>query len=339
MTIEGKSYRTVWFEDNRLCLINQPLLPHRFEIVRIGDYREAALAIRNMVVRGAPAIGATAAYAMALAVLRGEDPEEAYRVIGGARPTAQDLFYGIGRIREALAGGRDALEEADRIADEYVASSERIGEYGSSLIRDGMRINTHCNAGWLATVDWGTALAPVYKAVRQNRKVFVYADETRPRCQGSRLTAYELLQENVPHAVIADNAAGFYMSRGMIDMVIVGSDRIAANGDIANKIGTYTSALAARANGIPFYVAAPFATVDRDCPTGGDIPIEERSGEEVSHMFGISEKTGEADRVRVAPEGSECLNPAFDVTPADLITGIITERGIFSPGEIGRQLT
>lgn len=339
MTIEGKSYRTVWFENNTLYLINQPQLPHRFEIVSYTDFREAARAIRDMVVRGAPAIGATGAYAMALAVIRGNDPDEARRIIGEARPTAQDLFYGIDRIYDAVSAGKDPVKEADRVAEEYIAASEKIGEYGADLIKEGMRINTHCNAGWLATVDWGTALAPVYKAARQGKSLFVYADETRPRCQGSRLTAYELAQEKIPHAVIADNAAGFFMARGMIDMVIVGSDRIARNGDIANKIGTYTSALAARANGIPFYVAAPFATMDGNCPGGEDIPIEERSEEEVSHMFGISEKTGEEDRVRIAPVGSPCRNPAFDVTPAELITGIITEKGIFDPAEIGRLIT
>jgi methylthioribose-1-phosphate isomerase len=334
MTINQKPYRTVWFENDELCLINQPLLPHKFEIARYRDYRKVAEAITSMVVRGAPAIGATGAYAMALAMREGVDPEKAARVLGAARPTAQDLFYGIDRIVKAAKQGRDPLEEAELTAREYVASSERIGEFGAELIKNGMRLNTHCNAGWLATVDWGTALAPIYKAVRQNKKLFVYVDETRPRCQGSRLTAFELREEKIPHAVIADNAAGYYMARGEIDMVIVGSDRIAVNGDIANKIGTYTSALAAKANNIPFYVAAPLATVDRECDRGADIPIEERDQNEVASMFGISLSTGKPDSVRIAPQGSSCLNPAFDVTPAELITGIITEKGILNPGDL-----
>ena len=339
MTIEGKEYRTVWFDHGAVCMLNQPLLPHKIEVVRYTDYRDVALAIKNMVVRGAPAIGATAAYGMALALLCGEDGEEAAGVIGSARPTAQDLFYGIERIREALKHGRDPLEEAEKVACDYIEACEKIGEYGAELIADGMRLNTHCNAGWLATVDWGTALAPVFKASRQGKELFVYVDETRPRCQGSRLTAFELVQEKIPHAVIADNAAGHYMARGEIDMVIVGSDRIAANGDIANKVGTYTSALAARANGIPFYVAAPFATIDAACASGEDIPIEERDGGEVAYATGLSESSGRVDRVRIAPEGSAFRNPAFDVTPAELITGIITEKGIIIPGEIRRHIS
>ena len=338
MTINQKSYRTVWFQNEALCLLNQPLLPHKIEVVRYTDYREAAQAISSMVVRGAPAIGATGAYAMALAVRNGHDPQVAAALLRDTRPTAQDLFYGIDRVLKALGEGRDPLEEAENIANEYVASSEKIGEYGAELIKDGMRLNTHCNAGWLATVDWGTALAPIYKAARQNKKLFVYVDETRPRCQGSRLTAFELKEEGIPHGIIADNAAGFFMARKEIDMVIVGSDRLAANGDIANKIGTYTSALAAKANDIPFYVAAPMATVDRNCLTGKDIPIEERDQGEVAYMTGKALSSGKIESVRIAPEGSPCLNPAFDVTPAELITGIITEKGIFTPGELEKYL-
>ncbi len=339
MTIEGKEYRTVWFEEGAVCLLNQPLLPHKVEVVRYTDYREVAAAIGHMVVRGAPAIGATGAYAMALAAEKGVDIEEAARTIGRSRPTAQDLFYGIERVLAAVKGGQNALDEAERIAEEYVSACERIGEYGAELIRDGMRLNTHCNAGWLATVDWGTALAPIFKAARQGKELYVYVDETRPRCQGSRLTAFELVQEGIPHAVIADNAAGYFMARGEIDMVIVGSDRIAANGDIANKVGTYTSALAARANGIPFYVAAPFATIDGNCSCGGEIPIEERSGDEVAYATGLSERSGSVERVRIAPRGSSFRNPAFDVTPAELITGIITEKGVISPKDIGRHIS
>jgi len=334
MRIGKKEYRTVWFEDGNLCLINQPLLPHKLEVLRISDFRAAADAIKTMVVRGAPAIGATAAYAMVLADQAGVQPEEAAEVLGNSRPTAQDLFYGINRVLSAIQSGKNALSVAENLADQYIEASRRIGKIGSALISKGMRINTHCNAGWLATVDWGTALAPVFYAHRQGKKPFVWVDETRPRCQGSRLTAFEMKEEGIEHAVIADNATGALISRGEVDMVIVGADRIARNGDIANKIGTYTSALAAKASGIPFYVAAPMATIDWDCSEGASIPIEERSEEEVSHMFGWCESTGQMECIRIAPEGSPVRNPAFDVTPAEFIDGIITEKGIVPPSRI-----
>ncbi len=338
MIIDGTHHRTVWFEDGRLCLIHQPLLPHRFEISRYTDYREAALAIRTMVVRGAPAIGATGAFAMALAEAGGADLEEAADVLRGTRPTAQDLFYGIQRVLDGVAGGRSALEVAREVAEDYVAACRAIGEHGAGLITEGMRLNTHCNAGWLATVDWGTATAPMYVAKRQGRGFFVWVDETRPRCQGSRLTAFELGQEGIRHAVIADNAAGALMARGEIDLVIVGTDRVAMNGDVANKIGTYSSAVVARENGIPFYVAAPTATVDPGSATGADIPIEERDLEEVACMFGWDEEADRMGRVRIAPASSPVRNIAFDVTPARYITGIITEKGIFEAERIGDAL-
>jgi translation initiation factor eIF-2B subunit alpha/methylthioribose-1-phosphate isomerase len=240
----------------------------------------------------------------------------------------------VDTVAKAVRFGEDALQAADNIAEEYESSCRRIGEYGAELIRDGMRINTHCNAGWLATVDWGTATAPMYVAAEQGKGIFVFVDETRPRCQGSRLTAFELGEEKIPHAVIVDNATAQYMRRGEIDLVIVGSDRIAANGDVANKIGTYGSALAAKANGVPFYVAAPLATVDPECPTGDDIPIEERAEDEVTCMFGRDTGTGRMTSVRIAPDTSPARNPAFDVTPAEYVAGIITERGIFPPDRI-----
>lgn len=335
MIVGGTHYKTVWFEDDSLRLVNQPLLPHDFEILSITDYREAARAIKTMVVRGAPAIGATAAYGMALASIEGVDLAEAAEVLTKTRPTAQDLFYAVKRVRAMVGEGVDALYAAKTIAADYEDACEKIGEHGADLIENGMRLNTHCNAGWLATVDWGTATAPMYKAKRQGKEFFVFVDETRPRCQGSRITAFELGQEGIDHAVIVDSATGFYMWRGEIDMVIVGTDRVAANGDIANKIGTYSSAVTARANGVPFYVAAPLATVDMSCPNGRDIPIEERSDEEVSCMFGRDVLRGERATVRIAPESSPVKNPAFDVTPAELIAGIITERGIFEPARIG----
>jgi S-methyl-5-thioribose-1-phosphate isomerase len=336
MIINGQHYRTVWWENGELCLINQPLLPHRFQVVRYSDYRDVAEAIRTMVVRGAPAIGATGAFGMALAQAQGVPLEEAAGCLRQTRPTAQDLFYAIDFV---LSQGGDALETAQEVSDLYLSACRRIGEIGAELVSDGMVLNTHCNAGWLATVDWGTATAPMYRAWRDGKKISVYVDETRPRCQGSRLTAFELAHEGIPHTVIVDNAAGHYMSRGQIDMVIVGSDRIAANGDVANKIGTYSSAVVAKENGVPFYVAAPVATIDPDCPTGADIPIEERGREEVSGMFGLDPETGAHTRVRIAPEESVCANPAFDVTPAHLVAGIITEKGIYRPEEISKALT
>ncbi len=334
MRVNGIHRKTVWYKDGALKLVNQPLLPATFEVLSITDYLEAAAAIRTMVVRGAPAIGATAAYTMALAATAGVDMQKAAGVVKKTRPTAQDLFYAVDRVLAAVAGGADAAAEADEIAREYVTACEAIGENGADLIKSGMRLNTHCNAGWLATVDWGTATAPMYKAKRRGVDFSVLVDETRPRCQGSRITAFELGHEGIDHAVIADNATGYYMWLGEIDMVIVGTDRVAANGDVANKIGTYSSAVVAKENGIPFYVAAPLATIDRDCPDGRSIPIEERSAEEVACMFGADASDGTRRTVRIAPESSPVKNPAFDVTPAELVTGIITEKGIFPPERI-----
>ncbi len=334
MRVEGKDYRTVWMEGSAVMTINQPMLPHRFEVVRLPTHRDTAEAIRNMVVRGAGAIGAAAGYGMAQVFIEAtaEEPEHSnyvaagYETLKNTRPTARDLFYAIDRVRSAS----DAVAEAEAIADEYVEAGRRIGEIGAELITDGMTVLTHCNAGWLAFVDWGSALAPIYFAHRAGRKVSVIADETRPRCQGSRLTAWELKQEGVPVKIIADNAAGLLMRRGEIDLVITGADRIAANGDVANKIGTYEKALCAKASGVPFYVAAPLSTFDLDCPDGGGIPIEQRGDEEVLYAAGMTDN-GEFARVRLAPEGVEAINFAFDITLAKLIDGIITERGIIKP--------
>jgi methylthioribose-1-phosphate isomerase len=338
MLVEGRHYRTVWLEKGIVKMINQPLLPHRFEVVSLGGYRETADAIRDMVVRGAGAIGAAAGYAMAQAALAASDRDferdvnEAAGYVRKARPTAQDLFYAVDRVLRAMkgkapAGAREAaVREAGAIADDNAGACRRIGELGSGLIRNGSRIGTHCNAGWLAFVDWGSALSPVYFARRRGKRLFVWVDETRPRCQGARLTAWELGQEGIPHAIIADNAAGYYMRRGEVDVFLVGADRIAANGDVANKIGTYTKAVLCRENGIPFYVAAPTSTIDRNSADGNAIPIEERGEEEVLSMFGW--ENGRPGTVRIAPEKSRAKNPAFDVTPAGLIKGIITEKGI-----------
>lgn len=340
MLVNGSHYRTVWMESGKVKMINQLLIPHSFEIREFSDYRQVAGAIKDMTVRGAGAIGAAAGFGVALAALNAPNEnffgymEEASKVIENTRPTAQNLFYAAERVMNAVknAGSPDkarkaALEEAQKIADEDAESCRKIGEYGEPLIKNGARILTHCNAGWLAFVDWGSALSPVYAAVRNGKNVFVFADETRPRCQGAKLTAWELGQEEIPHAVIADNAAGHYMKAGEVDLVIVGSDRIAANGDIANKIGTYEKAVLAKENKIPFYVAAPTSTIDFRCPSGGSIPIEERSEDEVLMVSGRDE-SGRISSVRIANEKSHAKNPAFDVTPAKYITGIITEKGI-----------
>jgi methylthioribose-1-phosphate isomerase len=329
-------------------MINQPLLPHKFEIADFKDHKATAEAIKTMVVRGAGAIGATAGYGMAQAFLEAPNGDgfndfisKAAGTMRNTRPTAQNLFYAIDRVLQAAenessveAKRKAAVSEAQAIADEDAESAKRIGEIGQELIKDGCNVSTHCNAGWLAFVDWGSALSPIYAAKRNSKNVFVYVDETRPRCQGSRLTAWELVNEGVPHAVIADNATGHYMKAGKIDLVIVGADRIAANGDVANKIGTYSSAVLAKENGIPFYVAAPTSTIDLKTRSGAGIPIEERGQEEVTHMFGMAED-GSHGRIRITPEQASAKNPAFDVTPAKYIAGIITEKGIVKASDEG----
>lgn len=341
MKVEGKHYRTVWLEGTEVCLINQPLIPHKFEIVRMARHTDTAKAISTMIVRGAGAIGVTGAGGMAQAALEAPDAgfhdyiATAANTLRNTRPTAQNLFYGINTVLKAIeAQGDDlvaareaAVAAAIEVGDDDSACCEAIGRHGEPLVADGARVSTHCNAGWLAFADWGSAIAPIYAAHRGGKKVHVWVDETRPRSQGSRLTAWELAQEGVPHSVIVDNATGHYMQRGQIDMVIVGSDRIAANGDVANKIGTFSSAVVAARYGIPFYVAAPTTTIDPDCPTGDDIPIEERGQDEVGYAYGWSDE-GQFTRVRVTNATSTCRNPAFDVTPAELVAGIITEKGV-----------
>jgi methylthioribose-1-phosphate isomerase len=336
MKVRNRQYRAVWMDGRDVVVINQPLLPHRFKLLRLNNYRETAKAIRTMIVRGAGTIGATAAYGLAQAYLEGVDIDRAYRTLLETRPTAADLKHAIDRVRRRARTAKEAVAEAEAIADEYVERAERIAKIGLPLMKNGTRILTHCNAGWLALVDWGSAPAPIYLAHRRGRKVFVWVDETRPRNQGANLTSWEFLQEGVPHKIIADNAGGFYMRRGEVDLCIVGADRIAANGDVANKIGTYQKAVLARENGIPFYVAAPSSTIDLTCRSGDDIPIEERDEDEVHFVSGMAAGSKPA-RVRVTPQRAAAGNPAFDVTPARYITGIITERGIMKPGEIRRQ--
>lgn len=326
MRVKGKPYRTVWFSKGAVFLIEQNLLPFRFKIFKAKTYQETCFAIKTMMVRGAGAIGAAAGFAMAQAFLAKADLARAKKEIEATRPTAQNLFYAVDRVYNAL----DPVAEAQIIADEDAENCRRIGQHGNKLIKNGCQIETHCNAGWLAFVDFGSALAPIYAAKKSGKKVFVYVDETRPRGQGARLTAWELQNENVPHVIVPDNAGAFLMSQGKIDLVIVGADRIAKNGDVANKIGTLEKAIAARAYHIPFYVAAPTSTFDLNCVSGAKIPIEERAEDEVLYQAGAT-RSGKLEKILVCSPGSKAYNPAFDVTPAKYITGIITEKGIIKP--------
>jgi methylthioribose-1-phosphate isomerase len=350
MIVDGIPFRTVDWQDGELVLIDQPQLPHRFNLWRTRDYREAAEAIRTMVVRGAGAIGATGAYAVALAAQQAPDRgfddflALACASLSDTRPTAQNLFAGIGHVQQAIteAGGEShprlsreaAIAAARQFADADVEACRAIGIHGGQLLQDGWGVGTHCNAGWLAFVDWGSALSPVYQSHREGKRLRVFVDETRPRGQGSRLTAWELAGEGIEHAVIADNAFGHLASQGEIQAVITGADRIAANGDVANKIGTFGHAVICRHIGIPFYVAFPSSTVDADCPSGRGIPIEERSGDEVLWTTG-EDMDGEIRRVRTTPRGCVARNPAFDVTPAELVDGLISETGIYPASSEG----
>lgn len=323
--IDGKEcdIRAVWFENGKVRMIDQRELPARIVIKDFDDHLEIAEAIRNMTTRGAPSIGATAAYGMCMAALNGKDIQDAARAIKAARPTANDLFYAVDTMLADLAKGMDPIEAADAYAQSMVDKCKAIGKYGGELIKDGMKLMTHCNAGALATVDVGTALAPMRQAWADGKRFFVYASETRPRLQGMQLTAWELNQEGIDHAIIPDGASGHFIRKG-VDMIIVGADRIAANGDFANKIGTFEKAVLAKEFGVPFYVAAPISTFDFNTKTGEDIVIENRSEEEVTMVKGK----------RIAPVGSPALNPAFDMTPARYVTGFITEKGILRPDEI-----
>ncbi|NSW78707.1 MAG: S-methyl-5-thioribose-1-phosphate isomerase [Chthonomonadetes bacterium] len=329
--------RPVRWDGDALVLIDQTQLPHRYVEVRYTDWRDVAQAIRQMVVRGAPAIGAAAACGLVLAAQSIPVAEmadfraewlRAADVFASTRPTAVNLFWAIERMKRVLhtchtpeSARRRLRQESEAILEEDVQANRAIGQHGQTLIPDGARILTHCNAGALATVGYGTALGVIRAAVEAGKKVHVYADETRPRLQGMQLTAWELVQEGIPVTVITDNMAGMLMRRGEIDVVVVGADRIAANGDVANKVGTYSVAVLAKFHGIPLYVAAPISTIDLSVADGSGIPIEERAPEEVTHIAGV----------RIAPEGVRVINPAFDVTPAELVQAIITEEGIARP--------
>jgi len=346
MRVSGKSYRTIWVADDgrSVDIIDQTRLPHSFTVITLRTLDDAAEAIKTMQVRGAPLIGAAAAYGVCLAMATDASDDALDRTHGillATRPTAVNLRWALDEMRAHLrnlpreARVAAAWKRAGEIADEDVALNASIGEHGLSLLRDiagrkGERINvlTHCNAGWLATVDWGTALAPIYKAHDAGLPIHVWVDETRPRNQGMNLTAWELGQHGVPHTVIADNVGGHLMQHAMVDVAIVGTDRTTARGDVCNKIGTYLKALAARDNNVPFYVALPSPTIDWTLNDGvREIPIEERGGEELSRMSGRL-PDGSVVEIDIAPTGSAMANYAFDVTPAHLVTGLITERGV-----------
>jgi methylthioribose-1-phosphate isomerase len=348
MRVEGEERRTIWSDERTgaVWVIDQTRLPHSVEIVELGSRADAERAIRDMIVRGAPLIGATGAFGMALA-MREDSTDGGVRNAAAAlevtRPTAVNLRWGLNRmlrvLMQAPAAERAAvaLAEATAIAEEDIAACKAIGRHGGAMLsdalertgRDRLEVLTHCNAGWLAAVDWGTALAPVYKAHRDGVSVHIWVDETRPRNQGASLTAWELAQEGVPHTVIVDNAGGHLMQHGRVDLVLVGSDRTTRTGDVCNKIGTYLKALAAADNGVPFYAVLPSSTIDWSLRDGvRQIPIEERGAEEVTHIRGLA-ADGRLETVRLTPAGSPAANWAFDVTPARLVTGgIITERGI-----------
>ncbi len=334
MIVGDKAYQTVWIEGSTVRMINQNLLPFSFQIHDCPGYWDTCMGITDMTVRGAGAIGAAAAFAMAQAFL--EAPaidrevflQDAKNDIESTRPTARNLFYAVEKVYQAGSlSAENAVFEAQKIALKDTHDTRMIGEFGNELIKNKGRILTHCNAGWLAFVDFGTALSPIYTAFKSGKEIFVYVDETRPRGQGARLTAWELMQEGIPFTIIPDNAAASLMAEGKIDLVIVGADRIARNGDVANKIGTLGRAILANTFNIPFYVAAPLSTFDEECKTGKDIKIEHRSQDEVLYQDGI-DANGNRVKVLVCAPGSTAYNPAFDVTPAKYITGIITEKGI-----------
>jgi methylthioribose-1-phosphate isomerase len=310
---------TIVWTDAGVVMIDQTRLPHEQVFVTCRTYEEVAEAIRSMVIRGAPAIGVAAAMGVALGVQQGADFETVCQTLAATRPTAVNLFWAIDRMRRVHASnGTSLIEEAKKIREEDIAICRAIGRNGAGLVPDGKTVLTHCNAGALATAGYGTALGVIRAAVESGKKIDVFADETRPLLQGSRLTAWELQQDNIPTSVITDTMAGHFLRSGRIGCVVVGADRIAANGDVANKIGTYSVAVLAKENGVPFYVAAPVSTLDLTLASGEQIPIEQRACSEVTHVFGV----------HVAPDNIGVQNPAFDVTPARYVTAIISERGV-----------
>jgi methylthioribose-1-phosphate isomerase len=357
MLVGKDHYRSIWVGDDpgEIRVIDQRKLPHEFEIARLENWKQAASAISDMVVRGAPLIGVTAAFGLYLAALESNPDQwcnqvrEAAEGMVATRPTAVNLEYAVNLATGELdcSGSRERCIErlfhlAVQLAEQEVRNCRKIGEHGLPLIRecfqkkqDTVHILTHCNAGWLACVDYGTATAPIYMAHDQGTPVHVWVDETRPRNQGARLTAWELGQHGIPHTVVVDNAGGQLMQQGRVDLVLVGSDRTTRTGDVANKIGTYLKALAAKDNGIPFYVALPSSSIDMEMDKGEEIPIEYRDNAEVTHVWGWNEHLKKETGVRIVPELSEVSNPGFDITPARLVNGLITEKGIISANEKG----
>ena len=350
MKIEGKSYKTIWFENNLVKIIDQTKLPHQFIIKDLKTVQDAINAIKTMEVRGAPLIGAAAAYGLVLSIIEKNDSfflKKSSEELIASRPTAINLKWAVDRMIKKLNGINKedilkiALSEAKLITEEDEKFCKNIGLNGLKIIediankkKDTVNILTHCNAGWLATIDWGTATSPIYHAHQKGIKVHVWVDETRPRNQGANLTSYELNEEGISNTVITDNAGGILMQRGQVDMCIVGTDRTLSNGDVCNKIGTYLKALSAKDNNVPFYVALPSSTIDWSIKDHKQIPIEERNSEELSHVEGIDENN-EIKKIRIYPQKSKSLNLAFDVTPAKLVTGLITEKGICEASEKG----
>ena len=343
MRIQGKEYRTIWYEDKIVKIIDQTKLPHQFIIKDLKSVKDAINAIKIMEVRGAPLIGGTAAYGMVLAIQESTDKEfinKSAEELIQSRPTAINLKWAVDRMMKKLSGINSdqildlALKEAKEICDEDERFCEDIGINGLKIIeeiynnkKNTVNILTHCNAGWLATINWGTATSPIYHAHKKGIPVHVWVDETRPRNQGANLTSYELNEEEIPNTIIADNTGGILMQRGEVDMCIVGTDRTLSNGDVCNKIGTYLKALAAHDNKVPFYVALPSSTIDWNIKDAKDIPIEERNSEELSHVEGIDENN-QVKKVLIYPKKSKAMNLAFDVTPAKYVSGLITEKGL-----------
>ena len=350
MLINRKPYRTIWFENNIVKIINQTKLPHQFIIKDLKTVKDSINAIKNMEVRGAPLIGVTAAYGLVLSIIEKKDQSflvKSSEALIAARPTAINLKWAVDRMMKKLSGVnsneilRIALEEAKAIMDEDVNFCKNIGLNGLKIIeeiakkkKDTVNILTHCNAGWLATIDWGTATSPIYHAYQKGIKIHVWVDETRPRNQGANLTSYELNEEGIPNTIIADNTGGILMQRGQVDMCIVGSDRTLSTGDVCNKIGTYLKALAAKDNNVPFYVALPSSTIDWSIKNVKDIPIEERDPTELSHIQGLNEDN-KLQKILIYPQRSKTMNLAFDITPAKYVTGLITEKGVCEASEKG----
>ena len=350
MHIKGKPYKTIWFENNIVKIIDQTKLPHKFTIKDLKTVKDCINAIKTMEVRGAPLIGATAAYGLALAIIEKNDQlflKKSSEDLIESRPTAINLKWAVDRMMKKISGVNSkkilqvALDEAKAICDEDVGFCKNIGLNGLKIIeeiskkkKNTINILTHCNAGWLATIDWGTATSPIYHACQKGIKVHVWVDETRPRNQGANLTSYELNEEGVSNTVITDNAGGILMQRGQVDMCIVGTDRTLSNGDVCNKIGTYLKALAAKDNNVPFYVALPSSTIDWNIKDHKQIPIEERNPEELSYLEGV-DRNNKITKVRIYPKESKAMNLAFDVTPAKYVSGLITEKGICEASEKG----